>query len=199
MRQNFLWSPVVLMQQITVSLLKTAKSSHCYFSGRISYESRTFSCTMKHERDEFVKHFNERNPKVVLYFVCFSLPFLIMICSFSGVLWKTRQTLGNIPQLEDKSARLEKQITRTARIICGSFVCCLLPSFLVSTFHTMPPNTTLPGLHIASYFLLWCTTFLNPIIYFFTNDFYKKQMKETGCFAQFFKDAIDSPNTTEMT
>ena len=54
----------------------------------------------------------------------------------------------------------------------------------VLTFDHMPPST-LDGLHIIAIVLAWCTTFVNPIVYFYLdNKFYRKELnnwfKELG-------------------
>ena len=42
----------------------------------------------------------------------------------------------------------------------------------------MPPQTTLPGLRMAFYNLFMLASVVNPLIYVFTNDFYKKAFME---------------------
>ena len=42
----------------------------------------------------------------------------------------------------------------------------------------MPPRTSLPGLRMAFYNLFMLASVVNPLIYVFTNDFYKKAFME---------------------
>ena len=42
----------------------------------------------------------------------------------------------------------------------------------------MPPKKNLPGLHMAFYNLFMLASVVNPLIYVFTNDFYKKAFME---------------------
>ena len=48
----------------------------------------------------------------------------------------------------------------------------------MTVFHPMPPRTNLPGLHMAFYNLFMLASVVNPLIYVFTNDFYKKAFME---------------------
>ena len=48
----------------------------------------------------------------------------------------------------------------------------------MTVFHPMPPRKNLPGLHMAFYNLFMLASVVNPLIYVFTNDFYKKAFME---------------------
>ena len=43
------------------------------------------------------------------------------------------------------------------------------------------------GLHVALYILAWCSTIINPVIYVFSNPFYKKAFKKTFNFNNKFE------------
>ena len=43
----------------------------------------------------------------------------------------------------------------------------------------MPPNTDLPGLHIAIFINSWIAALINPFIYVFSNEFYKNAFWKT--------------------
>ena len=48
----------------------------------------------------------------------------------------------------------------------------------MTVFHPMPPRENLPGLHMAFYNLFMLASVVNPLIYVFTNNFYKKAFME---------------------
>jgi hypothetical protein len=67
------------------------------------------------------------------------------------------------------------------------------------TFDHMPPST-LDGLHIIAIVLAWCTTFVNPIVYFYLdNKFYRSELnnwfRELGeCQLRKKKDGVGMQN-----
>ena len=70
---------------------------------------------------------------------------------------------------------LESKINKHIWFVCGTFSCLQIPAFLVLGFDPMPPST-LDGLHIFVIVLAWCTTFVNPIVYFYSDKkFYQKE------------------------
>ena len=46
---------------------------------------------------------------------------------------------------------------------------------------------SLIGLHVTLYLLAWCSTIINPVIYVFSNPFYKKAFKKTFNFNNKFE------------
>ena len=60
----------------------------------------------------------------------------------------------------------------------------------MTVFHPMPPKENLPGLHMAFYNLFMLASVVNPLIYVFTNDFYKKAFMEVF--------GLDGPNQGEV-
>ena len=69
----------------------------------------------------------------------------------------------------------DDQVNKTAFIVIGSFVFVFTPDVLVYTFNKLPGENAVPELHVAVYLLAWSHAFINPIIYIFFNEFYRKE------------------------
>lgn len=71
------------------------------------------------------------------------------------------------------------QMTKTSFIAIGSFVFVNTPGFIVYMFNKLPGENAVPELHVACYLLFWSHAFINPIIYIFFNEFYRKEFCRT--------------------
>ena len=69
----------------------------------------------------------------------------------------------------------EYQVTKTSFIAIGSFVFVYTPGFIVYILNKLPGENAVPELHVAVYLLGWSHAFINPIIYIFFNQFYRKE------------------------
>ena len=69
----------------------------------------------------------------------------------------------------------EYQVTKTSFIAIGSFVIVYTPGFIVYVLNKLPGENAVPELHVAVYLLGWSHAFINPIIYIFFNEFYRKE------------------------
>ena len=69
----------------------------------------------------------------------------------------------------------EYQVTKTSFIAIGSFVIVYTPGFIVYISNKLPGENAVPELHVAVYLLGWSHAFINPIIYIFFNEFYRKE------------------------
>ena len=103
------------------------------------------------------------------------VPLIIIVVSIVGIVYRVRK-YGIMARI-NSDGDVEAKVNKTAAIVCGSYVTLLLPCFLVMGFDPMPPSK-LDILHIGTIVLAWCTTFINPIIYFFANEFYKNECRE---------------------
>ena len=64
-------------------------------------------------------------------------------------------------------------MTKTVLLVCLGYVACFLPSCVLMVFDSMPPCRGYPGLHVAGYVIFWCSGFINPLIYIFSNRNYR--------------------------
>ena len=152
--------------------------------GEIDYEESTFSCTIKYGGNGNssascgIQDWNN-SPLAAFISLGIIFPLIIMVLSFIGIRRNTKSLQRKMIELNfsHNISKLDEKVTKTAGIICGTFVALYFPSFLLFIFHPQPPCTGLAGLHVASHVLAWCSTFVNPFIYFFSNEFYRKECK----------------------
>ncbi len=150
--------------------------------GQLGYEPDTFSCTIK-EKDG-------QNPLGFGIMGVVGLSMLIITFCYLRIYFKVRNhahtvhsTIDNLTR--DESTRqsfrlhtnaMEKKVTKTMVLVWIGFVMCFLPTTLIMSLHPMPPNRDLPALHIAGYIIFWCSAFINPIIYFVSNEGFRKRV-----------------------
>ena len=77
--------------------------------------------------------------------------------------------------IKESTSGREDQVTKTSFIAIGSFVFVYTPGFIVYMFNKLPGENAVPELHVAVYLLGWSHAFINPIIYIFFNQFYRKE------------------------
>ena len=77
--------------------------------------------------------------------------------------------------IKESTTGRDDQVNKTAFIVIGSFVFVFTPDVLVYTFNKLPGENAVPELHVAVYLLAWSHAFINPIIYIFFNEFYRKE------------------------
>ena len=77
--------------------------------------------------------------------------------------------------IKESTTGREDQVTKTAFILIGSFIFVYTPGFIVYTFNKLPGENAVPELHVAVYLLGWSHVFINPIIYIYFNEFYRKE------------------------
>ena len=64
-------------------------------------------------------------------------------------------------------------------LICVCFFVLFIPTALIIILDPMPPSGKMPWLHVIGYILNWCSAFINPFIYVFTNETYRTSFKKT--------------------
>ena len=74
--------------------------------------------------------------------------------------------------------------SRSALIGVATTMALSLPFPLITTVRPMPPFGDMPGLHMLFYNMFMLASVVNPLIYFFTNNFYKKAFNEVFGFSQ---------------
>ena len=71
----------------------------------------------------------------------------------------------------------ERSLTVTFSLIYITFLLCFLPWGLLTVLDPIPPSR-LGWLHMLTYILSWASTFLNPLIYCFTNKYYMEAFRQ---------------------
>jgi hypothetical protein len=61
------------------------------------------------------------------------------------------------------ASSMVSSVTKTAAIVCGSYLALFFPAFLLITFHPQPPCANLPGkpddIIVVVNFIIWVKTF----------------------------------------
>jgi hypothetical protein len=81
--------------------------------------------------------------------VCFlgiGIPLIIMVGAFVGI-WIEISWLKNqmSASFHAGASSMVSSVTKTAAIVCGSYLALFFPAFLLITFHPQPPCANLPG------------------------------------------------------
>ena len=103
----------------------------------------------------------------IIHIFGYFLPFISLIACYTLI-------QKRIKAIESTTGR-EYQVTKTSFIAIGSFVFVYTPGFIVYMFNKLPGENAVPELHVAGYLLGWSHAFINPIIYIFFNEFYRKE------------------------
>ena len=69
----------------------------------------------------------------------------------------------------------EGQVTKSAIIMIGSFVFIYTPGMLNHLFNKLSEDKGMPELASAALVIAWSHAFINPIIFFFCNSFYRNE------------------------
>ena len=101
----------------------------------------------------------------LLFFFGYSMPFVGLIACYSLI----------HKSMKEVASGKERRVTKTSLIVIGSFVFVYTPGFIVYMFNKLPGENAIPELHVAMYLLGWSHAFINPIIYFFFNGFFRKE------------------------
>ena len=102
----------------------------------------------------------------LIHFIVYFLPLITLIICYTII----QQRMKDSGLWEG-----EVLMTKTAIRVVGAFVFLYTPGFLVFTFNPMPGDKAVPQLHVAAYLLAWSHAFINPIIYTYSNRFFRKE------------------------
>ena len=79
-------------------------------------------------------------------FLGVGIPLVIMVGSFVGIFIEIRYLKSQISSAVHAGAsHMVSSVTKTAAIVCGSYLALFFPAFLLIAFHPQPPNEDLPG------------------------------------------------------
>ena len=106
-------------------------------------------------------------PDTLIYFFGYFTPLIVLIVSYS-LIYK---------QLNDYTFRSGKegQVTKSAIIMIGSFVFIYTPGMLNHLFNKLSEDKGMPELASAALVIAWSHAFINPIIFFFCNSYYRNE------------------------
>ena len=106
-------------------------------------------------------------PDTLIYFFGYFTPLIVLIVSYSMI----------YKQLNDYTFRSGKegQVTKSAIIMIGSFVFIYTPGMLNHLFNKLSEDKGMPELASAALVIAWSHAFINPIIFFFCNSFYRNE------------------------
>ena len=141
--------------------------------GEIGYAKETFSCEILHD-------LSHSNPLRIFAGVAFTVPLTIMITCYILIKIKIHQITNSVfgpIQCVGKKGKIQRQesaLNRSTFIAFFTYIILTLPCALIMAIHPMPPYKNLPGLHVITYILFWIAAIVNPFIYVFNNEFYKK-------------------------
>eukprot|EP00095_Tigriopus_kingsejongensis_P001767 maker-scaffold339_size202159-snap-gene-0.10 protein:Tk01767 transcript:maker-scaffold339_size202159-snap-gene-0.10-mRNA-1 annotation:"hypothetical protein AND_002409" len=145
--------------------------------GTMGYSPRTFSCTILPGGQV-----DEGDPTMFLTGACVLIPGLVaaacythMYFGVSRVGQRLRRSIsksGNASAMtvRRESLQREREVARTFLLICIAFFTCFILNGIIVSVDPMPPKKDHPSLHIIGYLVFWSSTFINPIIYFFTSN-----------------------------
>ena len=68
---------------------------------------------------------------------------------------------------------------RTAFINTGAYILVVLPAAITVSFFPVPNTKFLAGIHVLTDLIFWSVCSVDPLIYFFSNEFYRKAFKKT--------------------
>ena len=80
---------------------------------------------------------------------------IIMVGSFVGIFIKVRKLKNEMSRSgfhAGAASGMQTAVTKTAAIVCGTYMALCFPAFLVQWLHPQPPCENLPGKKIAK---LW--------------------------------------------
>lgn len=156
--------------------------------GKPKFLVEVFVCTLTAESKDGTR--TALNPLAVFAFIGVIMPIICIFVCFIMIKKAMSAMSQTIDTNLDKDAeqlkksfsvrtsKQEEAVTRSALIVVGTSIGLNLPFALITVFHPMPPRTSLPGLRMAFYNLFMLASVVNPLIYVFTNDFYKKAFME---------------------
>jgi hypothetical protein len=112
----------------------------------------------------------------ILIGIGFSGPCLVIIISYIALVWRykangkhLRELFQERKQITDHLEEREGQLHRMSLLLCITFIGLMVPGVVIVTVDPIPPNNQYPALHVVGYMLFWCSAFVNPLIYVFSN------------------------------
>ena len=130
-----------------------------------------------------------KSPKKFLMVFGFLMPCIVIVCCYSAIFRKVRQSRQNVQRHEggihgqDKAhqqqqRREDLRLTKMMLLIFCCFVICFLPLSLVNV---LLDDNELPNLHVLASVLAWASAVVNPFIYAFKNKQYQKAFAKVIC------------------
>jgi hypothetical protein len=151
--------------------------------GTTGLDKQTFSCT--------VLKVDGKSPKKFFVVFGFVLPCLAIICCYSAIFYRVRQSRMNVQKhlptvgsktketaIQASQRRDDLRLTKMMLTIFVSFLVCFLPLMLVNV---IDDDFTVPVLHVIASVLAWASAIINPFIYAFKNRQYQQAFKAIFC------------------
>ncbi|XP_029108052.1 galanin receptor type 1-like [Scleropages formosus] len=117
--------------------------------------------------------------KVTILLVGYLLPLLLITCSYARVL---RHLHKKIKNMSKKSERSKKKTTQTVLLVVAAFMLCWMPHHVVVMwveFGTFPLNDASFALRIISHCLAYGNSCINPILYAFMSENFRKACRQS--------------------
>ena len=79
-------------------------------------------------------------------FLGVGIPLVVMVGCFVGIFIEIKWLKSEISSaVHAGAAHIISSVTKTAAIVCGSYLALFFPAFLLIALHPQPPNKDLPG------------------------------------------------------
>ncbi|XP_015248323.1 galanin receptor type 1b [Cyprinodon tularosa] len=121
---------------------------------------------------------SRRPYKVSILMLGFVLPLLLICCCYIRVLWHLHKKMKNMSKRSELSKRKTAQ---TIILVVTGFTICWMPHHIIAMwaeFGTFPLNNTTFALRIVSHCLSYGNSCINPILYAFLSENFRKACRQ---------------------
>ncbi len=150
-----------------------------------------------------LNHFRDKNAARIFYgcFFVFAyvLPLALIVVLYGTML--KRLLHGVVPRgnQSSESNRSRRRVTRLVVIVVVIFALCWLPIqviFMIKEFGTFPQSYVFMAIQIASNCLAYMNSCVNPILYAFLSDNFRKSFRKLLTFGRFRGNRLEYERTT---
>eukprot|EP00096_Caligus_rogercresseyi_P013826 TRINITY_DN6427_c0_g1_i1.p1 TRINITY_DN6427_c0_g1~~TRINITY_DN6427_c0_g1_i1.p1 ORF type:complete len:404 (+),score=68.29 TRINITY_DN6427_c0_g1_i1:143-1354(+) len=166
--------------------------------GTLGLNEETFSCTILKQ--------DGKSPKKFLMLFAFLMPAVVIICCYTAIYFKFKQSRRNVQahmnkisnagsaEMRKKSISLpstnhtmgqRREDIRLTKMMLTIFLCFMVSYLPLSLVNVMDDDLKFPDLHILASILAWGSAVINPFIYAFKNRQYQQAFAKVLCLSSF--------------
>ncbi|XP_040570280.1 protein trapped in endoderm-1 [Lepeophtheirus salmonis] len=164
--------------------------------GTLGLNEETFSCTILKK--------DGKSPKKFLMLFAFLMPAVVIICCYTAIYFKFKQSRRNVqahmnkistagtaemrkksislPSTSNQMAQRREDI-RLTKMMLTIFLCFMVSYLPLSLVNVMDDDLKYPDLHVLASVLAWSSAVINPFIYAFKNRQYQQAFIKVLCLA----------------